>query len=863
MATSGTVTGLADVLVALRRDSRFMRCVTAWERLPARSAEWATWPAGLDSRLVTAVQQRGIEQLYSHQALAVEVALAHRHVVMSTSTASGKTLAYNLPVIHTLLNDPSACALYIFPTKALAHDQLAVLGETLHTLEEPIPVRAYDGDTPSSQRTGIRREARVLVTNPDMLHYGILPHHTRWLRLLGNLRYVVVDELHTYRGVFGGHVANVLRRLRRICRFYGADPTFVCASATIANPQELAEQLIEDPVTLVNDDGAPRGEKHFILYNPPLVDARLGIRQSSTIAARDIAARFLRSDVQTIVFARARLTTEVLLGYLRDTLGTRQSDAPAIAGYRGGYLASERRCIEQGLRNGELRGVVTTNALELGVDIGDLSACVMAGYPGSVASAWQQSGRAGRRTAESAAVLVASPMPLDQYLVTNPKYFFGQSVEQALVDPNNLAILARHLACAAFELPFDRDEEFGRFKQASVVLDSLAEEGLVHLSQRGYTWIGDGYPAAGLSLRTGLSDNVVIQEAGNTGVRVIGEMDRPSVPNLLHEGAVYMHAGETYVVETLDWNHGIAHVRAAEVDYYTRSSGATDVEVDEDYTAGASGTRAALDSAEVCPASLHLIRGYGEVLVTTRVSSYRRIKKYTHETLSHTPLELPEQLLSTIGCWFILPDQLVVRLQAEGILPPPRDYGPSWPQQRDAARVRDKYRCRQCGVEERVGRQHDAHHLVPFRTFGYVPGANEFYLQANQLDNLVTLCSTCHRQVERGQRARGALSGLAYLIQNLAPLYLMCDPADLGTVVQLVAPGTHLPTVTFYDCVPGGVGLSARLYEIYDALLRAALGVVAQCPCSEGCPACVGPVMNEEAGTKMLTQRLLEVVLAQ
>ena len=399
---------LSDVLSALRQEPAFMRCVTAWQRIPSRAARVAPWPAGLDPRLVAAVRGDGIDQPYVHQAQAVEAVLAGEHVVLATSTASGKTLAYDLPVLDALLRDPAACALYLFPTKALAHDQIANLKSLISKLQTPIAVRPYDGDTPSSHRSAIRREVRLLVTNPDMLHTGILPHNTRWARLFSSLRYVVLDELHTYRGVFGGHVANVLRRLRRVCHFYGSDPRFICASATIANPRELAERLIEAPVTLVDDDGAAQGEKHFILVNPPLVDPQLGIRRSAALTAKDIAARFLQADVQTIVFARARLTTEVLLGYLRDAVTAAGDPTQRVQGYRGGYLPNERRAIERGLREGAVRGVVATNALELGVDIGQLGACVMAGYPGTIASAWQQAGRAGRRAELSAAVLVAS-----------------------------------------------------------------------------------------------------------------------------------------------------------------------------------------------------------------------------------------------------------------------------------------------------------------------------------------------------------------------------------------------------------------------------------------------------------------------
>jgi DEAD/DEAH box helicase domain-containing protein len=867
---------LSDVLTDFRQDPAFMRCVTAWERVPARLSRVSPWPIGLDPRLIVAAGKRGIEQPYTHQAQAVEAALAGEHVVLSTATASGKTLAYNLPILNTLLNDPAACALYLFPTKALAHDQISNLQSLtsnlqppasnlqspISSLQPPISIRPYDGDTPASHRSVIRREARLLVTNPDMLHTGILPHHTRWARFFGNLRYVVLDELHTYRGIFGSHVANLLRRLRRVCHFYGADPRFICASATIANPRELAEQLVETPVTLVDDDGSPRGEKHFLLYNPPLVDAQLGIRRSAALAAKDIAARFLQADVQTIVFARARLTTEVLLGYLRDAMvvaggspsvGRVSASAEAIQGYRGGYLPNERRNIERGLREGRVRGVVATNALELGVDIGQLSACVMAGYPGTISSAWQQAGRAGRRAGTSVAVLVASALPLDQYLVTHPRYFFGRPVEQALLDSNNLAVLANHLACAVFELPFEAGEFFGSFVDASAILDVLADERSLYRHNGRYTWIGEGYPAAGISLRTNTSDNIVIQDVSadaSTGLeagsaRVVGQMDRPSAPTLIHQGAVYLHGGATYAVEALDWEGGNAYVRAAELDYYTRASSTTEVRV--------------LEVLDVEPPT-EIIHACGELLVTTRATGYRKIRRYTHEVLAWEPIDLPEQEWRTIGYWLALSEELTTQLQEAGVLLSPIDYGPNWSAQRDAARARDGYTCRHCSAPEREGRQHDVHHVTPFRAFGYVPGVNDLYKLANQLENLITLCPACHRRAERTRGARGALSGLAYLLQNLAPLHLMCDPGDLGSAVQIRAPETGLPTITLYDHMPGGTGLSVRLYELHDELLQAALDVVRGCPCADGCPGCVGPTGEAEPGTKTLTRQLLEAI---
>ena len=853
---------LSDVLTSLRRDPALMRCVTAWERIPARSARVSPWPAGLDPRLILAAGQRGIEQPYTHQAQAIEAALAGEHVVLSTSTASGKTLAYNLPILNTLLNDPAACALYLFPTKALAHDQISNLQSLVSdlrpptsNLQSPISIRPYDGDTPASHRSAIRREARLLVTNPDMLHTGILPHHTRWARLFGNLRYVVLDELHTYRGIFGSHVANLLRRLKRVCHFYGAAPRFICASATIANPRELAEQLIETPIRLVDDDGSPRGEKHFLLYNPPLVDAQLGIRRSAALVAKDIAARFLQADVQTIVFARARLTTEVLLGYLRDAMmlagnspGVGRVSIPpeAIQGYRGGYLPNERRSIERSLREGEVRGVVATNALELGVDIGELSACVMAGYPGTISSTWQQAGRAGRRVGTSVAVLVASASPLDQYLVTHPRYFFGRPIEQALLDSNNLAVLANHLACAVFELPFEAGEAFGSFADASAILDVLADERPFHRHDERYTWIGEGYPAASMSLRTNTSDNIIIQDVSAGPPRVVGQMDRPSAPILIHQGAVYLHGGATYTVETLDWEGGNAYVRTAELDYYTRASSTTEVRV-----LAVSDSKPPTETIHAC----------GELLVTTRATGYRKIKRYTHEVLAWEPIDLPEQEWRTIGYWVALSEDLAHQLQEAGVLLSPVDYGPNWATQRGAARVRDGTICRQCSAPEREGRQHDVHHITPFRVFGYVPGVNDFYKLANQLENLITLCPSCHRRAERTRGARGALSGLAYLLRNLAPLHLMCDPGDLGSAVQIRASETGLPTIILYDRMPGGTGLSVRLYELHDELLQAAMDVVSRCPCAAGCPGCVGPVSEAGPGTKTLTRRLLEVIL--
>src|SRR5947209_109569 len=433
--------------------------VAAYREMPARAACYGDFPSSIHPGLRTALGARGIDGLYSHQARAVDAALRGENVVVVTPTASGKTLCYNVPALDTILRDETARALYLFPTKALSQDQVAELHGLIEVLGADIKTYTYDGDTPQTARRAIRSAGHIVVTNPDMLHAGILPHHPRWVRLFENLKYVVIDELHVYRGVFGSHVANVVRRLKRICQYYGSDPTFICCSATIENPAELAARMVEEPVTLVDGNGAPSGKKHVLLYNPPVVNRQLGLRASSRHAARDLAARFIANDIQTILFARSRTAVELLLGYLRDAAGPKRRDS--VRGYRSGYLTLQRREIERGLRDGSLRGVVATNALELGIDIGALDACVVSGFPGTIASAWQQMGRAGRRNDASLAIMVASSSALDQFLVTHPDYFFDRSPEAGLVDPNHLIVLISHIKCAAFELPFQDGEIFG------------------------------------------------------------------------------------------------------------------------------------------------------------------------------------------------------------------------------------------------------------------------------------------------------------------------------------------------------------------------------------------------------------------
>ncbi len=627
--------------------------LTAVQRIPAREAQFAAIPSWAAPELAAVYRAKGVSQLYTHQSSAVEHVHAGKNAVVVTPTASGKTLCYNLPVLNAILENADTRALYLFPTKALAQDQLAELHDLATRLNDRFGVFTYDGDTPGDARKAIRERGHIVLTNPDMLHTGILPHHTKWMRLFENLRYIVLDELHTYRGVFGSHLANVLRRLRRIARFYGSDPIFICCSATIANPGELASRLIEDEVEVVDENGAPSAEKVFVFYNPPVVNRNLGIRRSYLNEATRVAKELLSRNLQTIVFANSRLHTEVMLTYLRQAFPSSPGRSEPIRGYRGGYLPGERRDIERGLRDGKIRGVVSTNALEFGIDIGSLDATVLAGYPGSIASTWQRAGRAGRRTGTSCAVMVASSSPLDQFIVQHPEYFFGRSPEHAYVQPDNLEILVNHLKCAAFELPLDPAERFGDV-DLPALCERLAQAGFLHKSGGNYHWIQEAYPANAVSLRSVTSDNfVIIDITGNerdesAGPEVIGEVDFASALTTVHPKAIYIHEGQQFHVERLDFAERKVYVKRVNVDYFTDAIRYTQVRV--------------LEIADSHSSSGPSERAHGDVLVRSQVVGFKKIKFFTNENLGAGKLELPENEMHTTAFWLTLRRELVASL---------------------------------------------------------------------------------------------------------------------------------------------------------------------------------------------------------
>jgi len=798
---------VASVLEGILKKSS-STVLTRVEHVPPREAVFENWPEELDPRLRESLFRRGRPYPYSHQAEAVRQAMAGRHVVVVTPTASGKTLCYNVPVLQSILRDSGSTALYLFPTKALAQDQLAELQQSIDDLGAAVGTFTYDGDTPADARRAVRSRAHVVITNPDMLHTGILPHHTRWARFFANLRYVVLDELHTCRGVFGSHLANVLRRLRRICEFHGSHPVFIASSATIANPQELASRLVGEEVLLVDRNGAPSGPRTILFYNPPMLNKELGIRRSCLTASRNLAARFLKGGVQTLVFASSRLNVEVLTRALKDRFERHPSDEGRIRGYRGGYLPGARREIERGIRDGSVRAVISTNALELGIDIGALEAVILAGYPGTVASTWQQVGRAGRRQGESVAILVARSEPLDQFIVEHPDYFFGSTPEHARINPDNLAILVSHLKCAAFELPLQEGERFGDAPVGEIV-EYLAEKGVLHRSGDEFHWSQDVYPADTISLRSSSPENFVIMdmEAAN---RVIAEVDWHAAPTTVYEDAIYMAHARTYNVKKLDYAQRRAYVKPVAVDYYTDAITANSVRV--------------LEGFERVPCG-PVLREHGEVHVAWRVSGFKKVKFDTRENVGFGEVHLPDQEMHTTSFWFTMPDEFLAGLDLT----------------------------RSDLLDGVVGLAHCLHHLAPV------------FLMCDVRDlNRCVGDRTGEWFAQPDGRSRGR-----YEFVTEVPLEVPADPwmrtpvsvSEPSGLQRLQALPRFEPTVFLYDNFPGGIGFSSQLFDSFPELLSRVGDRIRDCACEAGCPSCVGPPQEVGNQAREVAGRLVQAIL--
>ncbi|MBW2056819.1 MAG: DEAD/DEAH box helicase [Deltaproteobacteria bacterium] len=784
---------LESILDWWRRSKDISPCITRVEHIPARRGIYADFPPFIHGELVSVLKKRGISRLYSHQKEALEAVRSGKDVVVVTPTASGKTLCYNLPVLNDKMENPPSRSLYLFPTKALAQDQMAEVEEFQGGISRRLKVHTYDGDTPGEVRRAIRSQADIVITNPDMLHTGILPHHTKWASFFQNLRYVVIDELHFYRGVLGSHMANVIRRMDRVSAFYGSRPQFICCSATIANPKDLAERLIERRVELIARNGAPSGEKTFVFFNPPVVNKELGIRANHLKAAERLASALLKEKVQTILFVTSRLNVEVLTKYLKDRVGRSTGREQSIRGYRGGYLPRTRREIERGLREGRVLAVVSTNALELGIDIGWLNACMIVGYPGTIASTWQQAGRAGRRSGRALVVFVARSSPLDQFIIEHPDYFFGGSPEYGRVNPDNLLIMLSHIKCAAFELPFREGERFGG-EDLDEILEFLADKEVLHKSGGRWHWTQDAYPADEVSLRSISEENFVVvdttREKGKPANRVIAEVDFVGAHTTLYPEAVYMCESQLYQVERLDYHHRKAYVRRFHGDHYTEALSYTHIAI--------------LDTFEGSEEGSYRVE-HGEIRLTSKVVGFKKIRFHTLENLGYGKVSLPDQEMHTTACWFTF---------------------------RKAA-----------------------------------------------IDSF---------SLPRWEVIDGVL-GISHALHAVACLHLMCDPRDIQWTVgdregrwfvrlsgegrglygsvggeDLVSPETveeFEPTVYIYESYPGGVGFSHQIYDTREGLFRETLGLISRCPCSHGCPSCVGPTKEVGMNSKEVAMALLSHVL--
>ena len=638
MAASSLQTSDQEAGLTGRLTRKYADRITGSFLVSAREGRFANFPESLPKPIAKALRCRGVTQLYSHQAEAWEAVQRGEDVVVVTPTASGKSLCYTLPVVAEAMRSHGK-ALYLFPTKALAQDQVAELLELSKAGELGVRAATFDGDTPGDQRQAIRLAGDIVVSNPDMLHQGILPHHDKWAQFFENLEYVVIDEIHTYRGVFGSHLANVLRRLKRICAFYGSNPQFILCSATIGNPKEHAEALIERPITAITESGAPSGAKHVLLWNPPIVNPDLGLRASARSQSNRIARIAIKSGLKTLVFAQSRTMVEVLTKYLKEVFDHDPRLSPRIRAYRGGYLPTERREAERAMRDGRVDGIVSTSALELGVDIGALDVVVLNGYPGSIAAAWQRFGRAGRRRQTSVGVMVASSDPLDQYIVRHPEFFGDAPPEHARIAPDQPVIVLDHIRCAAFELPFTAGEAFGPV-DPTIYLQLLAEDGVVHEEGDRFEWIADAYPAQAVSLRSVADGNFVVVDRTDGRQSIIAEVDFSSVPLTLYEGAIHMVQSVPYQVERLDWEGRKAYVTRTHVNYYTDAIDYTRLKVLESFDGVGSGDGS-------CQ--------HGEVHVVRRVAGYKKIRFHTHENIGYGPVTLPDQEMHTTSVWWQLP----------------------------------------------------------------------------------------------------------------------------------------------------------------------------------------------------------------
>lgn len=829
---------IEKIIQNLKSDDKISPCIEYWDH--ADHFNGKTIPvAGYHTKIIETLSHLGIEKLYTHQAEAISNTFLGKNVLIVTGTASGKSLCYQIPILQKQLETGSSTALLLFPTKALTYDQLYAINQLEKFLFPGKSIAAvYDGDTPAAIRQHVRSNAKILLTNPDMLNIALLPYHTNWASFFQNLKFIVIDELHQYRGVFGSHFCNILRRLNRIIDFYGSKPQFILTSATIGNPKELAENIIEQPVILVDEDQSPKGEKHIVLYNPPFVNPELGIRESLLISTVKLGSYFLENNIQSIVFCQSRRFTELVVRQLHERFPLQKHQ---IRGYRSGYLKSERRDIERDLKNGTIRLVAATTALELGVDIGGVDAVIIAGYPGSVSSLKQMSGRAGRTNKPSISLLISSMNPLDQFFSRFPQYLFSLPIEKALIDPNNPLILLPHLQSSAFEYPFRENDNFGSLDHNDLLLylNFLVNQNVLQKKQDKYYFLSSVFPAGSYSIRGTASANIILQLEENENRRTIGEVDFNSGLWMCHQGAIYIHDGIEYHVDSLDLEQNIAHLSTFNGTYRTDPVRSEQVSIEE---------------VNKSKKMRYVDLKFGDVNVVSQVTGYKKMDNVSREILAAETLSMPSTTLNTKGFWLKMNKDCINDLQENSKwYGAPNDYGPNWKVIREKVLTRDDYKCQSCGKRDRLLLLH-VHHKIPFKSFTSIE-------KANSLDNLITLCPDCHKLAEINVKIRSSLSGVRYAFATMAPLLVLCDSRDIDSLSDPTAPfEEYSPVILIHDTVPGGIGLSDSLYERFPLLVQKCYELVTTCPCENGCPSCVGPVSENGEGGKMETIYLLSLL---
>ncbi len=829
-----------NVIQELKINKDLSPSITYWDKKSEFEGQYQPIK-GIHPRIIDALNQIGIKRFYSHQTEAIDSLHDRNNVVIVTGTSSGKSLCYQIPILEKYLETGSSTSLLLFPTKALTYDQLYAFNQIENLVFQKKTLSAvYDGDTSAGLRQSIRKNANILLTNPDMLNIALLPHHTNWASFFRNLQFIVIDELHQYRGVFGSHFSNIIRRLKRILDFYGSKPQFILTSATIGNPKELAEKIIEEQVILIDDDKSPKGEKNIILYNPPFINKELGIREGLLNSTIRISSFFLSHNIQTIVFCGSRRFVEFIVKTMRQKFPNQQSE---IRGYRSGYLKSERRDIEDGLKNRSITLAAATNALELGVDIGGVDVILIAGYPGSVSSVNQMSGRAGRHHSASLAMIITSMNPLDQYFARFPESLFKKPVEKALIDPNNPLILLPHIKASAFEYPFTTNEKFGDLSNSDLLmyLDYLTDQNCLIKKQDKYFYLSDSFPAGEYSIRNTSATNIILQINENDFIKTIGEIDYNSSLWMCHPGAVYIHDGIEYHVESVDLTTNIANLTRFSGSYRTESIRSEDISI---------------DAVKKMKRLEYYDLKVGTVDVSSQVTGFKKIDSLSGEILGIETLNMPVTNLNTIGFWVRLNSSCIEKLKQESKwYGQSNDYGPSWKSIRERVLERDGNICQSCGKKDKSDPL-QVHHKVPFKAFI----ASEY---VNSPDNLITLCVDCHRLAEINVKIRNSLSGLRYSIANLAPLIVLCDSNDINSISDPYAKFEELsPVVLVHDIVPGGIGLSETLFEKFDLILQKCFDLVSTCTCENGCPSCVGPISENGEGGKQETLFLLSLLMS-